>query len=368
VNAMRPSIFVVAALTSAALTAAGCSKPQASAKVAQPSADAAITVTVAPVEVRPMSSGLSAPGLLVSREEAAVSTQLTGYRVAQVLVDQDQLVRAGQPVARLDDTLLRTQIAQQRAVVAQQQVAADRAKQEAQRVAGLDNAGVLSQEQIVERRLGARSAASGVGAVQAQLDDLNTREGLMTVRAPVSGRVLDRTVRPGDIATPAMVMFRIARDGLVELNAEVAEADLARVKPGDRATVELPSGAQVQGVVRLVSPQVDATTKLGHARILLPLRPDLRPGGYGRAVFASAVHQAPAAPEAAIRYDADGASVMVVGADDRVSKVAVRTGSRSNGYVELLQGPPPGSRVALGGSSFVLQGDKVHPVPAGGRA
>ena len=67
-------------------------------------------------------------------------------------------------------------------------------------------------------------------------------------------------------------------------------------------------------------------------------------------------------PEIAIRYDADGASVMVLGSDNRVSQVPIKTGRRSGGYVELLQGPPAGSRVLLGAASFVLPGDVVKPV------
>ena len=341
---------------------AACSKPKPAAK---PAGEPGVTVSVAQVALRPLATSLSAPGLLVAREEAAVSTQLSGYRVAQVLVDQNDSVAAGQPVARLDDTLLRAQIAQQQAVVQQQKIAAERATQESARVAGLDNAGVLSQEQIIERRLSARSAGAAVEAAQAALNDLNTRAGLMTVRAPVAGRVLERTVRPGDVAAPASIMFRIARGGVVELNAEIPEAELAHIAAGQRAEVELPSGQRVTGVVRLVSPQVDAATKLGHARVTLPVRSDLRVGGYGRAMFSGVTRQIPAAPEAAVRYDPDGVSVMTIGADGRAHRQRVRTGGRAGGYVELLEGAALGTQVALGGSSFVLEGDKVRTVVAG---
>jgi HlyD family secretion protein len=92
------------------------------------------------------------------------------------------------------------------------------------------------------------------------------------------------------------------------------------------------------------------------------VRPDLRPGGFARATILQSGHTAPAAPEAAIRYDADGASAMVVGDDSRVRRVPVRTGARAGGWVELVEGPPPGSRVALGGSAFVLEGDRVKVV------
>jgi HlyD family secretion protein len=114
--------------------------------------------------------------------------------------------------------------------------------------------------------------------------------------------------------------------------------------------------------VRLISPRVDQQTKLGRARILMPVRPDLRPGGFARASFAQVGRTVPTAPEAAIRYDADGASVMVVQPDNRVRRVAIRSGDRAGGFVELVQGPAPGSKVALGGSAFVLDGDRVRPV------
>jgi HlyD family secretion protein len=232
-------------------------------------------------------------------------------------------------------------------------------------VDGLDNQGVLSNEAIAERRLAARSAHAAVAVAQAQLRDLETRQTRMIIRAPVGGRVLERTVRPGDTSAGGTSLFRIARDSLVELDAEVPEAQLARIHPGDRATVELPSGASVAGTVRLVSPRVDQQTKLGRARIALPVRTDLRPGGYARANFVQLGREAPTAPEAAIRYDADGASMMVVQADNRVRRVAVRSGDRADGFVELVQGPPPGSKVALGGSAFVLDGDRVRPVESG---
>jgi HlyD family secretion protein len=348
------------ALVLAGALASACSKRE-EAKAAE----APLTVSVARVEVRNIQGGLTASGLLVSREEAGVAAELAGYRVADVYFEEGATVPRGQPLAKLDDTLLRAQIDQARATLQQQQVAAERAEAEAGRVVGLDDAGVLSQEAIDQRRLQARSARAAVAVAQAQLRDLQTRQARMVIRAPVGGRILERTVRPGDTSAPGTNLFRIARDSLVELDAEVPEDQLADIKVGDRAEVELPSGARVAGTVRLVSPRVDQQTKLGRARIALPVRPDLRPGGFARANFAQVARPVLTAPEAAIRYDADGASVMVVQPDNRVRRVPVRSGTRAGGLVELVQGPPAGSRVALGGSAFVLDGDRVRPVEAG---
>ena len=120
--------------------------------------------------------------------------------------------------------------------------------------------------------------------------------------------------------------------------------------------------------VRFVSPRVDAQTKQGHARIALPVRSDLRTGGFARAVFGGAGAAAKVAPEAAVHFDASGAYVMTVDAQNRVHHINVTTGQRSQGMVELVDGPPVGSRVALGGGVFLLEGDKVNPVEQAGGA
>jgi HlyD family secretion protein len=329
---------------------AGCGKPAAPTKA--PTRTDARVVRVTRVESRPLQGGLTASGLLVSREEAAVSSDLTGYRVARVYVEQGAWVKRGQPLVQLDDSLLKAQIAQAAAQYAQ-------AASEAKRVSGLDNAGVLSQEQLETRRYQAEAS-------KAALDELREREAHMTIRAPVAGLVLERNVRPGDIASAggATPMFRMVRDGLVELNAEVAEEDMGHIRIGDPVRVSLPDGAEVTGHVRLIDPLIDQQTKLGHVRVLLPVRSDLRPGGFARGTFVGTEVARAAVPETAVRYDADGASVMTVDANNRVHSVEVKTGRRASGYVELLQGPADGARVLLSAASFVLDGDPVRPIDA----
>jgi HlyD family secretion protein len=329
----------------AVLALAACQKPP----VKQTEADQARSVRVITIGQRPISGALSASGALAPREEAAVSPEVTGYRVARVLADVGDYVRAGQTLAVLDGALLEAQVAQAQAQAAQ-------AEDQARRVAGLDGQGVLSQEQIAQRRFQAQAAS-------ANLRSLTTQRRKLAVTAPVSGLILEKTVRPGDLAAGgATPWFRMARDGQVELLAELSEGDLARIRVGQGAEVTLPGGAAVQGRVRLISPQIDPQTKLGVARILLPARPDIRVGGFARAVFNDAVGRGLAVPEAAIRYDADGASVMTVAANNRVKRVLVQTGQRAGGWVELTRGPPAGTRVVLNAAAFVLDNDLVKPV------
>lgn len=318
------------------------------------------TVTVARVDLRSLDGGFTASGRLIPREEVAIAPELSGYRIARVLVEEDAQVRAGQVLAVLDDALLRSQIAQARAQLAQQQVASDKARMEAARVAGLDNQGVLSQEAIDQRRMADRSAQASVGVARAQLDDLLTRQQRLTVRAPVAGRVLQRSARPGEPSASGTVLFTIARDNLVELDAEVPEAAMGTLATGDPVKVVLASGASVDGRVRLLGARVNNQTGLSTVRIALPVRQDLRPGGFAQARFVKASVPVLTAPEAAIHYDADGAYMLLLDQRDRVHRVAVRTGRRTHGMVEILSGPGRGDRAVLGGGAFVLEGDKVR--------
>jgi HlyD family secretion protein len=190
----------------------------------------------------------------------------------------------------------------------------------------------------------------------------------MVVHAPVSGQIIKRNVNLGDISGGAgQPWFVMAEGGEIELNADVAEADFAKMHAGVRAKVTLADATTADGVVRLVSPSVDTQTRLGKVRISLPVRSDIRSGGYASASFIDLTRAVPALPETAVRYDANGASVMVVGTDGKVAQVPVRTGDRGGGYVELLSGPAPGAVVVAKAGAQLLPGDYVKPDWAGAK-
>ena len=344
----RPTPLLPLALAlGATLALAGCHKPPTKTT----DAERARAVRVVRVAPQAITGALTASGDLLPREEAAVLPEVTGYRVTRVLVDVGDYVRKGQTLAVLDPALLQSQLAQTQAQAAQ-------AEDQASRVAGLDGQGVLSQEQIAQRRLQAQVA-------RASLRDLQTRMGKMAVSAPVAGLVLERNVRPGDLsAVGATPWFRLARDGQVELAAQVADDALGKIRIGQSTEVTLPSGKSLTGAVRLISPQIDPQTKLGTVRVRLPVDREVRAGGFARAVFADASSTALAVPETAVRYDADGPSLMVVGADNRVRRVLVQAGQRGSGLVQLVKGPPAGTRIVESAAAFLLDGDLIRPVEA----
>jgi HlyD family secretion protein len=367
---MRQNITSASAIVGAgviALTLHGCGgKPAPAEEASAASATAANTnvqsMRVTRVELRDLSDQVLATGRLVVREEAAVGSELPGYRVAAVYVDEGDWVKQGQAMAKLDDALLQAQIAQAEATLATQKANVEFKKSQLERAEALQLEGAFSKELLEQRRMEAASAVASLAASQAAVNEMKVRQSRMTLRAPVAGAVLQRAIRPGDIsggsATP---YFRIARDGLIELDAELPDTSLAHLKVGETANVTLSTGETYTGKVRFISPRVDQNTNLGRARIELPYSADLRPGSFAEARFNAQSTGVLSVPASAIRYEAGGPSVMLVDETNTVHQTPVKLGQRTGDYVQLIDGPPAGSRVLAIGSAFTLDGDVIKP-------
>lgn len=352
--------FMMLALHSCGQKPAPAEETSAVAPVAAGDSQA---MRVTRVEMRDLADDFVATGRLVVREEAAVGSELPGYRVAAVYVDEGDWVKQGQAMAKLDDALLQAQIAQAEATLATQKANVDFKSSQLARAESLEQEGAFSKELLEQRRMEAASAKAALGTAEAQVNEMKVRQARMTLRAPVSGMVLQRAIRPGDISGGATTpYFRISRDGLIELDAELPDAKLALIKEGSPASVTLTTGETIEGKVRFVSPRVDANTSLGRARIQLPFDKALRPGSFAEARFGSSASGVVSVPAGAIRYEAGGPSIMLVSDDNKVKQVPVKLGERSGDYVQLIQGPPAGSRVLAVGSSFTLDGDTIKPV------
>jgi len=363
-RAVMTTRWGIAAALAVGLALGGAACHPAGGKAPGQDPHQARTVSVVRIELRPIAGGIVTSGLLAPRNQVSVNPDLTGYRVSKLYVDEGAWVKAGQPLAEMDGSILKAQLDQQNALTAEQKANAEQRTKEAARVADLDNQGVIAEEAILARRFAATSANAGVTAQAAAAREIQTRLEHMVLRAPVSGLVLQRNVNLGDISggggNPWFVM---ADGGEIELYADVAEGDFDKMHSGLKATVALADSESVDGVVRLVSPRVDAATRLGKVRLALPVRQDIRAGGYARASFTDLSRAVLTVPETAIRYDANGAWVMVVGANGKVSQAPIRTGDRGDGFVELVSGPPAGTLVVKKAGSQVLPGDFVNPAP-----
>ncbi len=367
----------------------------AQAEVAAPTPDEVkgITISVVPATRREVTEKLPVTGTLVAREEVMVGPEIDGYQITEILVEEGDRVREGQVLARLSRDMLETLLAQNtanaakaQAAIAQQKAQLEQAKAQlieanaaVERARTLIKTGATSQEALDQRERATKVAAAQVTAaeemvtaaqaeaeqIKANRDEIEVRLARTEIKAPLAGIVSSRSARIGAIVLSANSepLFRIVKDGAIDLDAEVPESSLPRVTPGLKVAVT-PAGIHtpLDGRVRLVGAKVDPATRLARVAVALPDDPRLRPGAYARGVIEIARHDGVALPQSAVQFAPEGAFVLVV-EGDTVHRRPVSVGLKGDGYIEITDGVKEGDSVVARAAGFLRDGDRVSPVP-----
>lgn len=339
-----------AGLLACLLLATAMSACGAKGKKEAPTQHVALTVTATTVAVTPTLRRVDASGTVGAWMDVPVASETGGLEVTDLLVDEGSHVKQGQVLVKLDDRVLVAQLHQQEAVRDQDDAALKRAQE-------LHGKGFLSQASLDQALAAAKTARASVAETRARLDQA-------TIRAPVAGTITARSVVKGQVISVGTQLFRLVRDDQLEMNAQIPETDLPLVRAGMSATVTNEQGVTAIGRVRVVTPQVDPQTRLGLARITLPIGSPFKPGNFATASID--VGQVPAltVPESAIVFRGGKPGVYIIDSGDRVRFVQVVTGSRSGGQVEVRSGLTSGARIVTQGGGFLSDGDKVSIVQA----
>lgn len=387
---MRPTLILAAVIALAGLTPSVQAEEAAAAETATPVLP---TITVAEVVRRTLSDRVIASGLIAAVEEVQVAPLVEGQPLERLLVDLGDMVTEGQVLAVLSRTSLdlqktegaaslaaaRAAIAQAEAQLVEAQTARDEAQRVADRTARLREQGTAPQAQADTARAnavsanarvlvateGLESARAQLALAEARLENVELMLERTDVKAPVAGKIVARNAKIGAIATAAAPpMFVITRDAALELRADVSETDILRLAPGQTVRLRaIGMAGTLEGTVRLVEPAIDPVTRLGRARISVDRAGELRTGMFVEAEILAAEHDGLAVPVTAIGSTAEGSSVMRV-KDGLVERVAVTTGIRDGGLVEITDGLSEGDQVVLKAGAFVRAGDRINPVAA----
>ena len=350
-------------------------------------------ITVSAVALHVLRDQVLVSGLVGPLEEVQVQPLIEGQPIETLTADVGDQVVAGQVLATLSSTTLSLQksqfnasLASARATISQAEAqliearsSADEAQRVNDRTAKLKAQGTSSQAAADQSNAAAISATARVTVAaqsleaaraqltlaEAQLANVDLQLTRTSVVAPVSGEVVERNALVGGIASAAgPAMFKLIRDGALELRADVAEADLVRLAPDQTAQMTaVGTNEALAGVVRLVEPTIDATSRLGRVRITLDKPELVRSGMFVDATVLVVERRTVAVPVTAVGSGVDGATVMRVQAG-LVKRVGVKTGIRDGGMVEILSGVVPGDLIVTKAAAFVRDGDRINPVLA----
>jgi HlyD family secretion protein len=271
--------------------------PALSAEAAATPDPPGLRVTVAPANRKCFTDMVETVGRIVPREDILIRPEVEGLRISQVLVEDGDRVTEGQVLARLSRP---------------------------------------------DGQSGPLPAAA-------------------TVKSPAAGVI---SYRAAQLQAPATVrgepLFRLIVKGEVELQAEIPATKLAKLAPGQSATVEIPGRGEVSGHVRTAPGAVDQNTQMASARIFLgdeqvPL------GAFAKAVVVVGESCGSSIPLSAIIYTADGPIVRVV-RNNQVETRRVKVGLLSGSAAEIRDGLKEGELVVARAGAFLREGDPVRPV------
>jgi HlyD family secretion protein len=360
---------------------------------AQPSNPKLPAIVVTEAALRHMTDRVIATGTLRPVDEIYVQPLVDGLAIKTINVDVGSEVKADSVLASLneDDLILQksqlqankakaeASLAQYKAQVVEAQANVDDAKRQRDRTQRLSQSGTSTisqleqanaQLQVAQARLNAATQAVAVGesdieVVEAQIKDVDLKLARTGIKTPVDGVVSAKNAKIGAIASGAgEPLFTVIKDGAIELVADLSETDIQKVKVGQRANVTIAgSRAPIEGKIRLVSPTVDPTTRLGTVHIIVDGHSGARAGMYASAEIIVSEADALALPLSAVTSGRSGSTARRV-EDNVVKQVKIQTGIQDGGFVEIVSGLQAGDKVVAKAGAFVRDGDRIAPVTA----
>ncbi len=322
------------------------------------------TVSVTEVGVSTLPTTVSIIGTIAARYDMPIGVEGEAGRVAAIYVEAGDHVKRGQVLARLNVSVLEPQVANLEAALEQARAEADLAEAEYRRAQAVGASGALSAEETQRRKSGTLTAAAKVKVAAAQLAEAQARLARAAVRAPADGIILTRNVEVGQTATPGgEALFRLSEGGEVELRGEVAEQDLPLLKVGQSVNVRLTGITRAyEGHVRLLGAVIDPQTRLGQVRVSLVPDPNLRPGAFARADVTVSNADRAVLPQTAVLTDDKGSYVLIVNAQHKVERRAVRVSGIVQNGVTIAEGVSSKDQVVATAGAFLQEGELVNPV------
>jgi membrane fusion protein (multidrug efflux system) len=291
---------------------------------------------------------IEAVGTAVANEQVTLSAPVT-ERIVRLNFDDGSFVRRGQVVAVL-------QQGQEAAQLAEVQARARQADQQLARITQLKNRGFATRADY-------DAQVAAAAAARAQGQQVRAQIGERVITAPFSGWVSLRTISAGAIANQGTEIATISDISTIKLDFPVPETLLSVIRPGQ--SIEAIAAAYpdqpFRGTIHTINTVVDPATRAITVRALIA-NPDrrLRPGMMLTVAIETAPRMSLSVPELAVVGEGERRYVYVLAEGNRARRVEVRTGVRSGGRIEVLQGLQPGQRVITEGVVKVADGMQVR--------
>jgi membrane fusion protein (multidrug efflux system) len=336
-------IFIVAAFNLDAFGVRSTMIRQAIQATPQP----AVPVTAEAARTEPWQPAIPAIGTVEAVRGVDVAPQIAG-RVVEIYFESGQLVKAGTPLLKLDDSIEQAQL------------------KEAQANVRLMDRNLGRGRELVERGNMSRAnydmALAQREVAQAQHDHILAQIAQKIIAAPFDGKLGIRQVNVGQYLAAGTMIVTLQSQDPIYINFRVPERELPRLKTGDKvaATVDTIEARTFEGTISSIDAKVDQTTRnIAVQATFANSDGALVPGMFANVrVNVGAPRPLVTIPETAVTYSLYGDSVYVV-KGDTFERRFVRIADRRDGAVGLAEGAADGEQVITSGQIRLVPGSKV---------
>lgn len=295
-------------------------------------------------------------------------------QLVEVLVNEGDPVRQGQPVARFRDDVLRAAALSAQADLATAQTQVRMAAAESTRAEALFAEGAIARRDHDNTLLALETARARLALAQSQAASAGDRLETATLRSPVNGVVSQRHAQAGDRVDFGKPVLTIVNNSVLQLEASIEARWLGALRVGRPVVLTLAqqdNGDTIRGRLARINPSADPATRQVRIYVEVPNHGNLVGGLFvsGLVTVGEALN-AVAVPRAAVRTEGADHVVYVV-ASGRVSRRAVTLGIEdlARGLVQITDGVRAGETVVVGPVEGLGDGVPVEVSgQAGGRA
>jgi RND family efflux transporter MFP subunit len=328
---------------------------------------------------------VTSTGYVVPQRISKVGSKVAG-RVAKVHVKEGSVVKAGDVLAELEPSTQQSSVAaaSSRALAAQARVDTARAnlaetQQMLERNRALLERGAIGKaavDDLVARlrslEQGVKAAEAEARAAQAEVNPLKVTLHDLVIVAPIDGTVINKPIQVGELVGPvgpASNIAEIADFNSMVIETDVPEARLHLIKPGSPCEIALDAypGKRYRGATLSIGKKVDrakatVSVKVKFVDDMEGVIPDMsaRTSFLSSEVTADAIREKPkkVVPSDALA-ERNGNKVVFVVNEGVVKMAPVKLGPAfANGF-EIVEGPPPGTRVVARPAAQLSDGQRI---------
>ncbi len=340
------TVVLIGGLALLLLILAGVFRPKVPTEQAALPQSPAVNLELAEVRLLRRPRYETAVGTVRAVHEAAVASKLLA-RVTEVHVKAGQPVTRDEVLVRLDDADLQARVKQAQAAAAAAAAAKEGAAADHRRALELIPSGAIAKEELDRRATALRTTTAELDRAQQSAREAKVLLDFATIRAPITGVVIDKRVEAGDTVSPGQVLLTLYNPVRMQMAATVRESLALRLKVGQKIPARLEAlGHDCQATVSEIVPQAQAASRSFIVRVTGPCPPGAYSGMFGRIFIRLEDEEVVVVPATAVLRVGQLDLVEVAG-EGRLGRRLVQLGRKLDEGYEVLSGLKPGEKVVL---------------------